>query len=330
MIRRRLNSTVSALLEKLAPIKRSREVAGHPTRAGIIALLGLGEFEEYARARALQRNETMERLSQCSPANSSPEALSGYVGEAALRFFHTMELIELTLKELALPRARMLEIGSNPYFLTLLIAERFPQVEHLGVNYFGAAVPNMETQGITDARHRLKETRFLHADIERHDLASAGQFDVALFCEVLEHLPYDPAWALHNIARRLRPGAHIILTTPNPARLDNLVRLIERRDTISDPISAHGIHGRHNREYSVQELGEMLHGTGFRVLGFKSIDVLPDIHSRDAEARGYGAYHLVRAVLLRPPTLFRPEWLYRGFSPEMLARNESLAPPGGV
>src|SRR6266446_932341 len=330
MILGHLKRTASTLLEKLASVERARAVAVGPTRAGIIALLGLRENDDYARERVRKRDETIERLSQCSPANSSPEALSGYVGEAALRFFHTMEWIELSLRELALPRAKMLEIGSNPYFLTLLIAERFPQVEHLGVNYFGATVPGMETQRIIDARNRLKETRFFHADIERHDLAPTGQFDIALFCEVLEHLPYDPAWALHNIARRLRPGGHLILTTPNPARLDNIVRLIERHETFSDPISAHGIHGRHNREYSSEELGDMLQGTGFRVLEVKSVDVLPVSHSRDAEARGYGAYHFVRAVLLRGPTLFRPEWLYRGFSAEMLARSHSLAPTGGV
>src|SRR5205814_718920 len=101
---------------------------------------------------------------------------------------------------------------SNPYFLTLLMAEQFPQVEHLGVNYWGLPAPAMETQEIADARNRLKESRFYHADIERHDLAPTGQFDIALFCEVLEHLPYDPAWALYNIGRRLKAGGHMILT----------------------------------------------------------------------------------------------------------------------
>src|SRR5262249_27518293 len=162
------------------------------------------------------------------------------------------------LRDLSLPKPRLLEIGSNPYFLTLLLAERFPQLDHLGVNYFGATSPAFESQAIVDGRRRLAESRFLHADIERHDLAPAGLFDVVLFCEVLEHLPYDPGWALFNVVRRLKAGGQLILTTPNPARLENIYKLIGQRETFSDPVSGHGIHGRHNREYSARELREML------------------------------------------------------------------------
>lgn len=323
MIGDRLRPAIKTVLRRFAA---PDAVAPVSTRAGLFALLGLREDGEYARMRTRQREQTIERLSGFSPANSSPADLAGYVGEAALRFSHTMEWIERSLRELGVQRPRMLEIGSNPYFLTVLIAERFPEVEHLGVNYFGAAVAAMETQAITDERKRLAESRFFHADIERHDLAPAGEFDIALFCEVLEHLPYDPAWALYNIARRLKRGGHLILTTPNPARVENLLRMIERRETFSDPISGFGIHGRHNREYSAVELGELLAGTGFGRLQAATIDVLPEVQSRDAEARGYGAYHIVRGVLEGEARLIRPPWLYRSFAPEALASAQSLAP----
>jgi len=326
MIKRQLRRAAVDLLQKLMPLATGGEGS---TRATIIGLLGLREDREYARLRSQQRTETAERLSQCSPSDATPEAMAGYVDEAALRFFHTMAWIESSLRQLALARPRLLEIGSNPYFLTLLLAEQFPHLEHLGVNYFGAVVPAMESQRVFDARNRLKESRFYHADIERHDLGPTGEFDIALFCEVLEHLPYDPAWALYNIARQLKPGAHLVLTTPNPARLENIFRLIERRETFSDPISGHGIHGRHNREYSATELQDLLIGTGFRVLQVATIDVHPDNQSRDAEERGYGAYHIVRAMLLEKPTLFRPPWLYQSFDAVRLARAGSLAPAGG-
>src|SRR5512140_3457785 len=107
-----------------------------PARAEIVALLRLRDDADYASGRMRERAETIERLSQCSPAHSSPEALSGYVAEAALRFSRTLEVIGVALREVALARPRMLEIGSNPFFQTLLIAERFPEIEHLGVNYF--------------------------------------------------------------------------------------------------------------------------------------------------------------------------------------------------
>ena len=306
-------------------VKKCGVVSGAPDQRRIAALLGLHEDAGYARARSIERVRTIDQLSQCSPANSSPAALLGYVHEAALRFYDTLDWVALSLDELGLARPLLLEIGSNPFFLTLLMAERFPQLEHMGVNYFGAAVPAIEIAAIVDEKRRLKESRFLHADIERHDLEQAGRFDIALFCEVLEHLPYDPAWALCNIARRLKPGGHLILTTPNPARFENIIRLVEQRETFSDPISAHGIHGRHNREYSARELRDMLEGSGFRLLEAKSIDVFPENYSRDGEAGGYGAYHMLRAVLDGEAKLFRPGWLYRGFSPERLAQSESFA-----
>lgn len=315
---------LTRLKRMLAPDTRSDTPDGPPNRDRIAGLLQLRVNDEYSRRRATKRNQTIERLSDCSPANSSPAALAGYVGEAALRFSDTVEWTRLSLNELALARPRLLEIGSNPYFLTLLIAERLPEVEHFGVNYFGAETPVMETQEIMDGQRRLAQSRFFHADIERHDLEPTGQFNVALFCEVLEHLPYDPAWALYNIVRRLKPGGHLILTTPNPARLDNIVRLAEHRETFSDPISGHGIHGRHNREYSARELKEMVEGSGCTVLGLKTIDVIPEGYSHDAESRGYGAYHMVRAVLSREAELYRPDWLYRGFNPDQLRQRGPL------
>jgi len=40
----------------------------------------------------------------------------------------------------------------------------------------------------------------------------------------------------------------LLLTTPNPARLENLEKMVRDRASFSDPVSGYGIHGRHNRE----------------------------------------------------------------------------------
>lgn len=53
------------------------------------------------------------------------------------------------------------------------------------------------------------------------------QADVVLMLEVIEHL-WNPRLCLENVADTLRPGGHLILTTPNPrwsrARFDLLIR----------------------------------------------------------------------------------------------------------
>jgi SAM-dependent methyltransferase len=254
--------------------------------------------------------------------------MAGYIGEAALRFGATIELLQRYVASGA--QGQWLETGSNPYFLTLLLKESFPELAYMGVNYFAGGFPpqSMQQQSVIDPRGCLREVAFFHADVERHSLKAVGTFDICLFCEVLEHLPFDPAWALCNIVCTLRPGGVLLLTTPNPARLDNLEKMIRHRATFSDPVSGYGIHGRHNREYAASELIELCTATGLTILEVKTIDVIPTLYSRDAEAKGYGAYHMLVARLDETPRLVRPAWLYRSFTPERLASSSPLMPDG--
>jgi hypothetical protein len=47
--------------------------------------------------------------------------------------------------------------------------------------------------------------------------------------------------------------------------------------------------------------------------------------SRDAERRGYGAYHMLRAKLEGEAKLYRPSWLYRGLGVDSLSSSHSIA-----
>ena len=293
--------------------------------------LGLTSNLAYAEERNQVRADVIERLAGCGPKGGSPEEMEGYLQEAALRFRETMEWTES-----ALARAptgvvpSMLEVGSNPYFLTLLILERFRQLEHLGVNYFGDAseVGTFHNQGIVDQAGAVTRTSFLYADIERTWLDQVEPVDVCLFCEVIEHLPFDPGWAMFNLASRLKAGGTMILTTPNPARWDNVERLALHTGTKDDPISGYGLHGRHNREYTADELSDLMTGTGFSVLRQRTLDVFPNEWSESAEARGYGAYHVIEGVLESGPGLYRPSWLYRSFEPGILEATAPLPTDG--
>jgi SAM-dependent methyltransferase len=332
---REINQLVARALEELVADARAQEkpAAGlqeapraSPARHNLTACLGLAADPEYAAERNRLRQSILDRLEGCTPEGATPAEMSGYIGEAALRFGVTIELLQQYV--LCGAQGKLLEIGSNPYFLTLLLTESFPKFDRMGVNYFEGAFPpkSMQRQSVTDPRGRLSEATFFHADIERHSLEALANFDVCLFCEVLEHLPFDPAFALFNVVRTLRPGGLLLLTTPNPARLENLEKMVRDRASFSDPVSGYGIHGRHNREYAANELIDLCSATGLTVLTAKTLDVMPTIYSRDAEAKGYGAYHIVLARLDESPRLDRPSWLYRSFAPESLASSASLSP----
>jgi 2-polyprenyl-3-methyl-5-hydroxy-6-metoxy-1,4-benzoquinol methylase len=184
----------------------------------------------------------------------------------------------------------------------------------------------MESQAVVVPRHRLADSAYFYGDVERHSLDGLGTFDICLFCEVIEHLVYDPAWALFNLLKRVRLGGHLILTTPNPARLESISRLILHSGSNADPISGYGIHGRHNREYTLAELHDLLGGSGCMVLRSRTIDVTPRDWSRSAEDRGHGEYLMVEVRVDRQATLYRPAWLYRSFDPGDLQSQSPLHP----
>lgn len=311
-----------------SPVGSSFEPAAAKTRDELARFIGLRSDAEYAAAQAVRREEVRGRLAGCAPENASPEEMDGYRSEAALRFWHTLAWVAEALAALRrTPPPLVLETGSNPYFLTILLKERFPQLRHMGLNYFGnpAEVGMVCEQGVVDPLGRLTRSRYLYADIERHSLQSLEPCDLCLFCEVLEHLPFDPGWALFNLVRQIRIGGRMILSTPNPARFENIARLVLRDGSTADPISGYGIHGRHNREYTVAELEDLLAGTGLSVRQARTVDVTPTEWSRFAEELGYGEYILIEAVVDRRVRIYRPRWLYRSFPSERLRLDTSLA-----
>ena len=106
--------------------------------------------------------------------------MSGYIGEAALRFGVTIERLQQYVPQRA--QGKLLEIGSNPYFLTLLLKESFPELDRMGVNYFEGAFPprSMQQQSVIDPRHRLSEVAFFSCGYRTSQSRSISE---------LRHLP---------------------------------------------------------------------------------------------------------------------------------------------
>ncbi len=92
-------------------------------------------------------------------------------------------------------------------------------------------------------------------------------FDVVLFCEVLEHLMFDPVWAIAQLNRILRIGGYLLLTTPNAASLLRLRSLFANETSAGfveyKPMNPHL---RHYREYSAKEVKMLLNAVGFEVV----------------------------------------------------------------
>ncbi|QKW05268.1 class I SAM-dependent methyltransferase [Streptomyces sp. NA04227] len=99
-----------------------------------------------------------------------------------------------------------------------------------------------------------------------------GCADAVLFSEVIEHL-VDPDSALDELRRVLRPGGHLMLSTPNLAAWYNRGLLLAGVQPVFSEVSLRGIHGRpgsevvgHLRLYTARALKEFVAASGFEVV----------------------------------------------------------------
>jgi glycosyltransferase involved in cell wall biosynthesis/SAM-dependent methyltransferase len=96
-------------------------------------------------------------------------------------------------------------------------------------------------------------------------------FATVLCCELLEHLTVDPMRMLAEINRILKPGGHLVLTTPNVVSLRAISAILEGFHPgffpayISPPLDGAEPEARHNREYAPREIATLLQDSGFEV-----------------------------------------------------------------
>jgi SAM-dependent methyltransferase len=95
------------------------------------------------------------------------------------------------------------------------------------------------------------------------------RFSTVLCCELLEHLPTDPMYMMGEINRVLKPGGHLVLTTPNLASLRALAGILQgfNPQLFSAYIRPRNgvVDARHAREYTPYEIRRLLEDSGFTV-----------------------------------------------------------------
>ncbi|MCS7025300.1 MAG: glycosyltransferase [Bryobacteraceae bacterium] len=97
-----------------------------------------------------------------------------------------------------------------------------------------------------------------------------GHFATVLCCELIEHLEHDPMFLMSEVNRVLRPGGHLVLTTPNIASLRAIKAILMGYHpgffpAYLKPAASGGIEARHAREYTPQEITMLFLDAGFEV-----------------------------------------------------------------
>ncbi len=147
-----------------------------------------------------------------------------YLDIHAARYLDTLSLLGPG------PGQRLLDVGAFPGHLTLLAHHFGYQVEGLTGRAESTTSLN---QIVTRLRHHQIPVTI--ADVESEPFPYSDEsFDVVLALEIIEHLHYNPFRLLREAFRVLKPNGRILLSTPNLARLENLLHLFKGLSIHSD------------------------------------------------------------------------------------------------
>ena len=218
------------------------------------------------RRLTLPSPEEVRRFAGQYDAFADP-GIQAYLNIALDRLIYTLRL----MREIPLERPRVLEIGAHPYFMTMLM-HVYLGYEVTALNEPRDSLPATGSQVFRN-QHTGEEATvpYACANVEFDEFPwESGSFNLVVFTEVIEHLTYDPTHSLAEIHRVLKDGGYMVLSTPNALRWEYLRKMI-RGKNYYPPYSGYGTTARHNREFSVDELSELLEGCGFEISTIQTV-----------------------------------------------------------
>lgn len=177
------------------------------------------------------------------------------------------------LEEGIIPGHALLDVGSHVLHFSMAASSLGYLVSGTDVGLFAGLVSNKLRQ----ERYGISEVR--ECDLSKDTLPYSDQsFDVVNFSETLEHLNFNPLPVVKELHRVLKPGGRVLITTPNALRLGNRVRFLMGHNVFADlnnlcwgdPYSAH------YREYSLDEVVQLLEWGGFTILIKKTCYLYPE------------------------------------------------------
>jgi glycosyltransferase involved in cell wall biosynthesis/SAM-dependent methyltransferase len=180
----------------------------------------------------------------------------------------------------------------------------------------------------TSAEGETFECDVDHFDAEKDVFPYPDSHFATVICgELIEHLFEDPMHLMSEVNRILKPGGHLVLTTPNIAALRGIAGILQGYHpgffhAYIRPAEGTGeVDARHNREYTPREIHQLLENSGFEVALLETGEFRDEPHPEfgwilhlleryrlSTELRGDGIYAVGRKIGVVRERY--PAWLY--------------------
>ena len=198
-----------------------------------------------------------------------------FVADAAVRYFPAS--------------GKLLDLGCAPGHMGILL-------DDLGFEVHGIDMNQLWEDTYPD-RKWLAQLHVQALNVEKEPLPFPdATFDGVLFAEVLEHIAITtPVNILKEIARVLKPGAVLVLTTPNVCNLANILTLAKGKNIFWSPDIFYGSLDRHNREYTPAEVLASVEQSGLEIVD-KFLFNGPNNWNGAAAANMYETLDLLRGL----------------------------------
>ncbi len=216
------------------------------------------EFKD-APTITFDRDEALQHLAGFYAGD--PNA-TGYIQLHRDRLVRTVELVPQGNQD-----QRLLELSS--YLQMPLLIRRHGNYGEIAVTNWWQGEPR---EKFIRVRHAVtgEEVEFpmKNVDVEHDGFPFPdGHFDVALCCELLEHLREDPMHMMVELNRVLKWGGLLILTTPNITSAFSVQEsLAGRSPNIYNLFNRQSPYDRHSREYTPSDVREAFKAAGFKVV----------------------------------------------------------------
>jgi SAM-dependent methyltransferase len=191
-----------------------------------------------------------EQAERDRPDVSSPGFYSG----------HVLQLME------PVPGGVFVDVGCYDGSKTSIFAAHLGVTRTIGIDFLGSRLEEAGRRGIETISHDLNGERPLPL--------GDGIADVVFLGDVIEHV-YSPDQLVGEIARILRPGGYLVLSTPNLACWKNRLCLlfgwqpfyteVSTRKRYGNPRMPPGIPSGHIRLFVPRALADLLADFGLRV-----------------------------------------------------------------